>query len=148
MSILGSQPTYLSFLDIGIPASSRLVYRPIYPQVVSTTNDGDYRRDDKRRDDEIRKFRQRKEQLQRDLVAAYNRTFGISLPDETEPAEMVAAIEENMPQIARYDVAEIEKRVLEKLVRQYREYEQSNALYEEIEDETEIMLIAAATLLH
>lgn len=25
---------YLSFLPVGIPASSRLVYRPVYPQVV------------------------------------------------------------------------------------------------------------------
>ena len=130
-----SSVKYLVTLGLGTTA--------IPPIVVIDTHDGG--------EEDRRKFRQRKEQLQQDLVAAYNRTFGISVPEETEPAEMVAAIEENLPQIATHDFAEAEKRIIEKLVVKYREYEEELTRYrlaEEIDEENEIISIAAMTLLH
>lgn len=102
------------------------------------------------RDKETKRFRERTETLREDLVAAYNRTFGIAVPQETEPAEMVAAIEENFRQISEQDIAEIEKRVLEKLVREYRQYEQEKRLYDRrmLEDEWDMdAMLAIAHLL-
>mgnify|MGYP003394693519 CR=1 FL=1 len=117
----------------------------ITPTVVIDTHDGD-----KRRDAEIKRFKDRNEQIRTDLVAAYNKTFGISVPDETGPAEMVTAIEENFQQISKQDFAEIERRVLEKLVSDYRKYEIEKKVYDRqlLEEEWDMdAMLAIAHLL-
>ena len=66
-----------------------------------------------------RRHKRRKEKLHDDLLAAYNKTFGITVPQETETVEMVAAIEENLPQIRKTTHLEVERRVLERLLKEH-----------------------------
>ena len=118
---------------------------PVPSTVVIDTHDAEEKHKRERK-----RFRERNEKLREDLVSAYNRTFGISIPDETEPAEVVQAIEENFRQISEQDIAEVEKRVLEKLVSEYREYEKQKRIYDRkmLEDEwdTDAMLAIAHLL--
>ena len=65
--------TYLSFLPIGLPASGRLVFRPIYPQIIPVisripSTDGDERK--RRRHNQSEEYRQARERLRRQIEAA------------------------------------------------------------------------------
>ncbi len=102
----------------------------------------------KRRDHAIREaFKERNERLREDIVNAYNQTFGIALPEETGLVEVVAAVEEHRAQI---DYAEVERRVLEKFLVEYRNFEQTQRAYDRriLEDEwdTDAMLVMAHLL--
>ena len=102
----------------------------------------------RQKDEENRKFKEKKEKLRSDLIKAFDKTFGIPLPEETEPAEMVQAIEENVRQLSKSDISEIEKRVIEKLVSDYRKYEQEKAIYDREEEWDMDAILAIAHLVH
>ena len=86
---------YLSFIPCGIPASSRLVYRPVYPQVVTPntfdTHDGV---DERKRDEEFAKrdeeIRQARLKLRADLLSAVERVTGRPPSLDASPKELAS----------------------------------------------------------
>ena len=90
-----------------------------------------------------RQFKQRQEKLREDLQNAYNRAFGIAVDEETTAHEMVAAIEENLPQIRKLDYLEVERRALEKLLAQYHSIARQTEERQRLEDEWDTDAIMA-----
>ena len=88
-------------------------------------------------DRQQKRFKRRQEKLREDLVSAYNNVFGIAMPEESEPAEIVSAAKENFSQAVEVDYLEVERRVLEKLISQYERMAARQAVHDRraLEDE-------------
>ena len=101
--------------------------------VVIDTHDGGR----KRRDNE---FRRRNEKLREDLLNAYNKVHGISLPVETKPDEIIQAYEEHKELIPAKD-----KQVLQALAQEFRRFEVERKAYEKrvLEDEWDMDALTA-----
>lgn len=107
-------------------------------------HDGEKRR--KRIDADNKRFKEKKAKLRADLLAAYNKTLGISAHEETEPAEMIQALEDKI--LSEQTLAGIEKRVIERLIANYRQQVQDdNRRVQEEEWDMDAML-AIAHLVH
>lgn len=102
--------------------------------VEDDTHDGGKQRD--------KRFKQKKAKLREDLLAAYNKTLGIEPPEEIEPAQMVQAIEDSIGHLSDRTIAEVEQRVIEKLLADYRQYELDRRMQED-EWELDVMLAIA-----
>ena len=90
----------------------------------------DGRDDSKKRDAE---FKRKQEELRADLLAAYDRVFGVSMPEDAKAEEIIEAIQ------AKPDYAEVEKRVVEKLIARHEEIKRQ-------EDEWDIDTILAIAM--
>lgn len=83
---------FLSFIPCGLPAQNRLVYRPVYPQVVPPTPSGEDTHDGvdeefRKRDEKIRRDRESLRDQLRDVV------FGVTRkppPLEASPKELAS----------------------------------------------------------